>query len=156
MKRSKYESEAQASTQTAFHRLSLLQNSLHLTFMAPSIITPFIWGEDHIGHSNIMKSDRGEFCHWNAFPQAAVCAVKEPSEHTVCSHWSPGMSQEISRRPTRFSFPKTGWCNSLHLPRYPMECHSKGCCFLRQLQRAVLNSMKATMLLCSQCDQTVG
>lgn len=128
------------------------------TFMAPSIITPFIWGEDYVGHSNVMKSDRRELQHVKCLPWSS-CLCGKGAQHTALLALASlqGCPRRSVRRQTHSPFPKIAWSNSLHLPWYPVECHSKGHHFLRQLQRAVLNNTKALIspLLCAQWDQTV-
>lgn len=72
------------------------------TFMTPSIITPLIWGEDYIGHSNIMKSDRRELQHVECLPSSS-CLCSEGAQHTALHSLSSlqGLPRRPAKRQTR-------------------------------------------------------
>lgn len=50
--------------------------------MSASIVTPFIWGEDYLGHNNITKSDRRELQHVKFLPSSS-CLCSGGAQHTA-------------------------------------------------------------------------
>lgn len=93
---------------------------------------------------------------WNAFPQAAVSAGKEPStQHSILSLLSrdvPGdqYGDKLTCIFLRWDSPAPSTCSCAL-----WECPSEGHC-PRQLQGATLNTRKApkSPWLCTQCDLT--
>lgn len=95
--------------------------STSAAFMAPSVVTPFIWGEVYIGHSNIMKSDRRELQHVKCLPSSSsLCGegAQHTAQHALCG--LQGCPRRSVRRQTDLHFLKTGCCGSLCLLLYPV------------------------------------